>query len=240
MSTRDISVIKSEARVIRRKRQMNDRRSKIALFLILTLAAVGLIAITTIAGVSQTTAGDMYSNAAPPAVSNKLLAQLTNKTEAETATLSPEQRLELLERTLDSIRITSGKAEERSYYNKLVSGELLSYMRIIAIILLLIAIGFPLTLLLLSRNRLIGLSGLSSEVTATLMLIEERQSKLAHILREIQGEIDYMHSMSAPDLKNLIQQAEAYLKQNEQDLNSAGLKTKTVDESQSAKTKPFK
>ena len=74
----------------------------------------------------------------------------------------------------------------------------------------------------MSRKRILGLSGLSTEVAATLLVIEERQAKLANILKEIQGEIDYLHTMSVPDLKNLIQQAESYLKQNEEDLEKAG------------------
>jgi molecular chaperone DnaK (HSP70) len=77
----------------------------------------------------------------------------------------------------------------------------------------------------MSRRRLLGLSGLSTEVTATLLLIEERQAKLANILKEIQGEIDYMETLSAPDLRKLIDQAEKYLKQNESDLERAGSKS---------------
>ncbi len=59
-------------------------------------------------------------------------------------------------------------------------------------------------------------------MTATLLLVEERQAKLANLLREIQVEIDYMENMSAPDLKKLIEQAEKYLKQNEKDLRETG------------------
>ena len=90
------------------------------------------------------------------------------------------------------------------------------------IALIVIAVGFPVIIWLLSRKRILGLSGLSTEVAATLLVIEERQAKLANILKEIQGEIDYLHTMSVPDLKNLIQQAESYLKQNEEDLEKTG------------------
>jgi hypothetical protein len=100
------------------------------------------------------------------------------------------------------------------------------YVKVIAVILGCIAVGFPLTVWLMSRKRILGLSGLSDEVSSTLVLVEERQAKLANILREIQSEIDYLHTMSAPDLKNLIQQAENYLKQNETDLQKTGGKRK--------------
>jgi hypothetical protein len=54
------------------------------------------------------------------------------------------------------------------------------------------------------------------------LTVEERQAKLANILKEIQSEVDYLHTMSVPDLKGLIAQAEKYLEQNERDLEKAG------------------
>jgi hypothetical protein len=110
------------------------------------------------------------------------------------------------------------KAEIRSYENKMMARELIRYVKIMVTALVVIALGFPLTVWLLSKKRILGLSGLSQEVSATLLVVEERQAKLANILKEIQGEIDYVHSMSVPDLKNLIKQAELYLQQNERDL----------------------
>ena len=104
----------------------------------------------------------------------------------------------------------------------MMSIELVRYVRIMVGVLIAIAILFPLTLWLLSKKRLIGLSGLSTEVTATLLMVEERQTKLASLLREIQQEIDYMQNMSGPDLKKLIEQAEKYLNQNERDLKTTG------------------
>lgn len=133
-----------------------------------------------------------------------------------------EARIEEIERTLQSIKATGEKAEERSYFNKMLGAELIRYLRLMVIALIVIAVGFPVIIWLLSRKRILGLSGLSTEVAATLLVIEERQSKLANILKEIQGEIDYLHTMSVPDLKNLIQQAESYLKQNEEDLEKSG------------------
>lgn len=114
------------------------------------------------------------------------------------------------------------RAEERSLDIKLMSRELIRYVKLMVVVLIAIAVGFPLTIWLLSKKRLLGLSGLSQEVSATLLSIEERQAKLANILKELQQEIDYVHSMSVPDLKNLIQQAERYLEQNEADLNRTG------------------
>jgi len=143
--------------------------------------------------------------------------------------LSPDERIEKIEEALNSIKKTGEKSEERSYFNKMVSLELISYVKIMVIVLIIIAVVFPLTIWLMSRRRLLGLSGLSTEVTATLLLIEERQAKLANILKEIQGEIDYMETLSAPDLRKLIDQAEKYLKQNEKDLERAGSKSNMRD-----------
>jgi hypothetical protein len=138
------------------------------------------------------------------------------------ATLTQEERIELIEKTLRSLKPTIERTEERSYFTKMLGGELLKYLRLMVIALIVIAIAFPVTIWMLSRRRILGLSGLSTEVAATLLVVEERQAKLANILKEIQGEIDYLHTMSVPDLKNLIQQAESYLKQNEQDLEKTG------------------
>jgi hypothetical protein len=123
---------------------------------------------------------------------------------------------------IDDLGQSINKATSRSYEIKMMARELIGYIRIMVAVLVVIAVGFPLTIWLMSRRRLIGLSGLSGEVTATLVLVEERQAKLANILKDIQNEIDYLHTMSVPDLKNLIQQAETYLKQNEKDLELVG------------------
>jgi hypothetical protein len=138
-------------------------------------------------------------------------SQVQSQIEAAKSQLTPE--------TLELIK----DSERRSYENKMMARELLRYVKVMTIILAVTAVGFPLAMWLLSRKRLLGLSGLSGEVAATLLVVEERQAKLANILKDLQGEIDYLHTMSVPDLKNLIQQAEKYLKQNEQDLEKAGL-----------------
>lgn len=112
--------------------------------------------------------------------------------------------------------------EKRSYYIKMVTYELIAYLRWIVAALLAIALVFPITIWLMSRKRILGLSGLSDELAGTLLTVEERQAKLANILKEIQSEVDYLHTMSVPDLKGLIAQAERYLEQNERDLEKAG------------------
>jgi len=175
-------------------------------------------------------------HAAPQTVSDQATPQKNTQTlKLDTAIdntdESIEKRIEKIEQTLESIRVTGEKAEDRSYFNKLMSMELIRYVRIMVIVIIVIAIVFPLTLWLLSKRRLLALSGLSDEVTATLLLVEERQAKLANLLREIQVEFDYMENMSAPDLKKLIEQAEKYLKQNERDLRETGARVQksTVD-----------
>jgi len=134
-----------------------------------------------------------------------------------------EGRLEELEKQLASIRETGEKAEIRSYENKMMGRELIRYVRVMVLVLVAIALGFPLTILILSRKRLMGVSGLSPEVAETLLAIEERQAKLANLVREIQSEMEFVNAQASPDLKNLVQQAEKYLKQSEKDMESTGL-----------------
>jgi hypothetical protein len=129
-----------------------------------------------------------------------------------------EERLARIETTLLSVEETVKKAEDRSFYNKMAGREMLGYAKLTVVVLVVIAAIFPLTIWFLSRRRILGLSGLSSEMAATLLLVEERQSKLVALLKEMQSEIDYLHSMPSPDLKNLVQQAEGLVRKNEADL----------------------
>ena len=138
-----------------------------------------------------------------------------------------ENRFENIEKTLEKIKETGEKAEDRSYFNKMASTEVIQYLKIMVLLLVLIALGFPLAIWIINRSGLSGYSSKSQELAETLLTIEERQAKLANILKEIQGEIDYLHTMSAPDLKNLIQQAESYLKMNQNDIDKAGSKSDT-------------
>jgi len=158
----------------------------------------------------------------PRKAETSMAAQTAEEEALVQSKVAQEARIEEIEKTLQSIKVTGEKAEERSYFNKMLGAELIKYLRLMVIALIVIAVGFPVIIWLLSRKRILGLSGLSTEVAATLLVIEERQAKLANILKEIQGEIDYLHTMSVPDLKNLIQQAESYLKQNEEDLEKTG------------------
>ena len=59
---------------------------------------------------------------------------------------SIENRFEKIEKTLESIRVTGEKAEDRSYFNKLVSFEVFKYLKVMVALLILIALGFPLAL----------------------------------------------------------------------------------------------
>lgn len=129
-----------------------------------------------------------------------------------------EERLARIEKTLLLVEETVKKAEDRSFYNKMAGREMLGYAKITVVVLVAIAAIFPITIWFLSRRRILGLSGLSSEMAATLLLVEERQTKLVALLKEMQSEIDYLHSMPSPDLKNLVQQAEGLVRKNEADL----------------------
>ena len=133
-----------------------------------------------------------------------------------------EDRIRRLEEVLLDTKLTGERNESRVAYIKGVTYQLIAYLRWIVAALLAIALVFPLTIWLMSRRRILGLSGLSDELAATLLTVEERQAKLANILKEIQSEVDYLHTMSVPDLKGLIAQAEKYLEQSERDLEKAG------------------
>jgi len=128
-----------------------------------------------------------------------------------------------VEETLRSIKVTGERSEVRSYENKMMARELIRYVKWVVAVLVGIGVGFPILLYVLSRRRVLGSSPFSPDIADTLVAVEERQAKLANILREIQGEIDYLHSMSVPDLKKLIDQAERYIKQNEKELEKAGI-----------------
>ncbi len=136
--------------------------------------------------------------------------------------LTTEEYIRQLEKMLLDMKETGEKNETRSFYIKMVTYELIVYLRWIVVALLAIALVFPVTIWLMSRKRILGLSGFSDELATTLLTVEERQAKLANILKEIQSEVDYLHTMSVPDLKGLIAQAEKYLEQNERDLEKAG------------------
>ncbi|MBI4963743.1 MAG: hypothetical protein HY913_10755 [Desulfomonile tiedjei] len=160
------------------------------------------------------------------------VGQRTDEAVASPVDLTAEQRIEEIEKTLQSIKNTDGPKDDRSYDIKMMSRELIRYVRLVVVALVVIAVVFPLTIWIMSKKRILGLSGLSPELATTLLLVEERQAKLAHILKEIQGEIDYLHTMSVPDLKNLIQQAENYLKQNEADLEKTGRRGSKAEKDQ--------
>ncbi len=159
-----------------------------------------------------------YDAPAAPAQSSAPAGSAERAVADSPAELSPESRIQRIEEMINSIKMTTEMAEIRSYQNKMMGRELVRLVRAVVVVLVLIGIGFPLILLFLSYKRVLGPAGLSNEVAATLLEVEERQAKLTSILRDIQGEIDYLHTMSVPDLKRLIEQAESYIEQNERDL----------------------
>ena len=193
----------------------------VLLLIALAFLALGPISAQPPAESTGTTQSDTKADAAPTLSELRPLTGLT-----------PEERFERIENilvkmmpmveTMVPMVETLRKAEERTLFTKILSSELVGYVKLMVAALIAIAIGFPLTIWWMSRKRILGLSSLSDEVSATLVVVEERQAKLANILKDIQGEIDYVQSMSVPDLKNLIAQAEKYLKQNETDLEKAG------------------
>ncbi len=125
---------------------------------------------------------------------------------------------ERIKERLTAIEAGVKLAEVRSYQNKMMVRELVRLLRAAAVVLVIIAVGFPFIVWLLSTKRIVGLSGLSQEMSATLVVVEERQSKLAAILRDIQIEMDYLQSKPSPDLAAMMEQARSYLEQNEKDL----------------------
>lgn len=194
-----------------RKRNKRIRSSQWRVLLIL-LASIGTLCVITI---SPLFAVDDNSV-------NQGSTRIVQSQDPSSASI--ENRFEKIEKTLESIRVTGEKAEDRSYFNKLVSFEVFKYLKVMVALLILIALGFPLAIWLMTKSSSFQSSARSQDLAETLLTIEERQAKLAHILKDIQGEIDYLQTLSAPDLKNLIQKAENYLKLNEQDLKQAGSK----------------
>ncbi|MGO9571790.1 MAG: hypothetical protein ACLP5H_30050 [Desulfomonilaceae bacterium] len=204
---------------------MTDRKSdkgQVGFFIVRSACCLALVATICCLIDLSVFAQDTTAVSVLPKTETTMTAQTPGEVAPPETQMAEEDRWDQIEKKLQSIETAGKKSEERSYFNKMIGAELIGYVRLMVIALIVIAVGFPVTIWLLSRKRILGLSGLSTEVAATLLVIEERQAKLANILKEIQGEIDYLHTMSVPDLKNLIQQAESYLKQNEEDLEKAG------------------
>ena len=156
------------------------------------------------------------------------MPQIRQPTKAFRPRTSPQLRLKTdlnkLRRPFNQLKSQVRKLRTGAISTNWLATEVIKYLKMMVLLLVLIALGFPLAIWLLNRSRYFKSSDGSQELAETLITIEERQVKLANILKEIQGEIDYLHTMSAPDLKNLIQQAESYLKLNESDLQKAGSK----------------
>ncbi|MGO9118105.1 MAG: hypothetical protein ACLQPD_10890 [Desulfomonilaceae bacterium] len=197
-----------------RKGRFRCARVAVLACLILVVGACGLLQAAALAQATPVGTGESRSESG---TSSPTLQPIERTDPGFTA----EQRREQLENLLQSMVITGGKAESRFYFIKMVTYELIAYLRWILVALIAVAAVFPFTIWLMSRKRILRLSGLSDELAANLLVVGERQAKLANILKEIQDEIDYLHTMSVPDLKDLIAQAEKYLEQNERDLERA-------------------
>ncbi len=190
----------------------------VASSLICSFSLIALLLLISAPAVAQTIPA---STTDVPSASAK--TSLTGEADLKGAkVLTTEEYIRQLEKMLLDMKETGEKNESRSFYIKMVTYELIAYLRWIVVALLAIALVFPVTIWLMSRKRILGLSGFSDELATTLLTVEERQAKLANILKEIQSEVDYLHTMSVPDLKGLIAQAEKYLEQNERDLDKAG------------------
>jgi len=204
------------------------KRGQTGSLLVTALLSITLIAASCFSFYALDATGVSVAIAAGESPNAAEVSQPVTDAGGSTSDWTPEKRMEEIANSIELIR----KAEERGYENKMMARELIRYIKVVVAVLVVIAVAFPLTIWLMSRKRILGLSGLSPELATTLLVIEERQAKLANILKEIQGEIDYLHTMSVPDLKNLIQQAENYLKQNEVDLNKAGRGRNTAETGQ--------
>ncbi len=111
------------------------------------------------------------------------------------------------------------KAEPRTYELKMMARQLIRITTVAVVLLFVIAFAIPICVWLLGRSKLLGLP---ADVAATLISVEERQAKLVSTFKEIQDEMEELHSQSGPDLKDLIKRAEEYMTRNEQALKSGG------------------
>jgi hypothetical protein len=165
---------------------------------------------------------------AAPAVTNDQRGSLTGADSAvadkqpesgkEADTIALDDRIAMIEKALSELNRIQQMDENRGYQIKMMARELIRYVRVVVFVLVAIAIVFPFCFWLLGRR---GLDG-QSQMASTLLAVEERQAKLTNIFKDLQDEIDVLHTLSAPDLKKLIAQAEKYLEQNETDLGKTG------------------
>ncbi len=77
---------------------------------------------------------------------------------------SIENRFENIEKTLEKIKETGEKAEDRSYFNKMASTEVIQYLKAMVLPSILIALGFPLAIWIINRSGLSGYSSKSQEL----------------------------------------------------------------------------
>ncbi|MFH0960355.1 MAG: hypothetical protein V1897_16810, partial [Pseudomonadota bacterium] len=82
-----------------------------------------------------------------------------------------ENRFEKIEKTLESIKVTGEKAEDRSYFNKLASFEVFKYLKVMVALLILIALGFPLAIWLITKSSSFQASARSQDLAETLLTV---------------------------------------------------------------------
>jgi hypothetical protein len=147
-------------------------------------------------------------------------ASLSNDSKTPERGLSTEEpRMKRIEDAIRDIQVTGEKAESRTYYVKMIGYEIIDLVKVAIAILILIAAGIPLAIWVFTRRGLLDFSGHSSRVAAALVEVEERQTKLVSIFKDLQDEIEILNASSAPDLKKLVERARQYIEQNERDLD---------------------
>ncbi len=214
-------------------REKGPKRSAFIFILSIALVFLSLLCATFLPSFEQVVAdvagGDSQKAVKTPESSVSAANKASDA--AEPSRLALEKRISQIEDVLTEITKTSVRLDERSYVNKMMGRELVNNSRIMVVVLIVIAVSFPVSMWLLSKKRILGLSGLSSEVATTLLAVEERQARLANLLKELQDELEMAHahptSSSPAQLRSLVEQAEEYLKANEEDLAKAGSEPKT-------------
>ncbi|MEW6351944.1 MAG: hypothetical protein AB1646_23080 [Thermodesulfobacteriota bacterium] len=202
-----------------------SKKKSAAWFTIAVGLAAGLLA-AVCWGIGATE-GEAWADRPSPVVSGEPSLKTSSDSErpeqADTQSSVLNRRLDSWEKLLLKMSVLLEKAEDRSYDTKLMARQLIRTLRVVVILLFVIAFAVPISIWFLGRGALLGMP---SDMAAALVAIEERQAKLVNIFKEIQDEMEVLQSVSGPDLKNLLSQAAEYMKQNEQDLRTAGESTR--------------
>ena len=117
------------------------------------------------------------------------------------------------------IKDITGKTERRSLENKIMVRESIRNVRAIMIILIVAVILLPVSLLIVG-TRLLRIFTQSKTVSDTLLLLEQRQTKLAETLRELEQELEMLEYGSVPAVKGLLETANEHIGEAERDLKA--------------------